>query len=206
MKIVMVCGSPRVKDSTSMYVLNALKEKLEDGNEIHIFQPLGPDEIEPLIKEIPGSDILLFAFPLYIDSIPSHLLEVLTAIEGAKPGETEKMKACLIVNNGFYDAVQNGPAIDIFWNWCDKCGIKRGCAIGLGAGEMTKMAPLGQGPCVNLGNALQQFVEDIRETCDGKTTFVEPNFPRFLYKAAAHFGWRKLARGNGLRASDIRRI
>lgn len=215
MKIGMICGSPRLKDSTSMYLLRALKEKLEKNNEdgtgteIRICHASGQNTAEPAGKEVYDSDVLILAFPLYVDSIPSNLLGtmhgILNEIRNKESAERRKPKVYLIVNNGFYDAVQNSIAIDQLWSWCGKCGFEKGYALAVGAGEMAQMSPLGHGPSVNLGNAVNRLAEDIYKGTTGETVYVEPNFPRFLYKMAAHSGWRMGAKKNGLKAAELRR-
>lgn len=205
MNIMMICGSPRPKNSNSMYLLHSLKGMLEKENNLSIYDASGKNAAALIASNLSGMDALVIAFPLYVDSIPSHLLDVLSAIEKTNISKKETIMVYTIVNNGFYDAIQNGIAIDSIWSWCQKSGLKKGYAIGAGAGEMAQMAPLGHGPSTNLGNAMNQLAKDIKNKESGKTVFVEPNFPRFLYKAAAHSQWRKQAGRNGLKPSDIRR-
>lgn len=205
MKIVMICGSPRPKNSTSLYLLNAVKEKLENSNEICVYHALNKSVLKPLLENLPGSNALVIACPLYVDSIPSNLLEVLAGLEEAGRRKLENTKLYLLVNNGFYDAAQNGIAIDMLWDWCDKCGLQRGCAVGIGAGEMVQAMPLGKGPMNRLGKAVVQLAHDIQAGNSRETVFIEPNFPRVLYRMAGHIGWRKHAKRNGLKASELRR-
>lgn len=209
MKILMICGSPRVTGSTSMYILEALKENLENQNEIIIYETSkleAQNQMQQMISDIQSSDSIVLAFPLYVDGIPSNLLEVLKNIETSKSGKQKEIMVYSIVNNGFYDAVQNSIAIDMIWNWCEKCNMKKGRALGIGAGGMAQTAPLGHGPSVNLGKSLERFVADIMERKTGETIFTEPNFPRFLYQLAAHTGWRQQAKKNGLKVSDIKHL
>lgn len=83
--------------------------------------------------------------------------------------------------------------------------MEKGSALGVGAGEMAQMAPPGVGPSKNLGDVIEQLTGDIRNAKSGGTILTEPNFPRFLYKMAAHMGWRKSARKNGLKPADLKR-
>lgn len=111
MKIMMICGSPRGEGGTSMYLLDALRETLKNGNEICMYHALNKSVAQPLLKELPGSNALVIACPLYVDSIPSNLLEVLAELEKTPRKAAGETKVYLIVNNGFYDAVQNSIAI-----------------------------------------------------------------------------------------------
>lgn len=204
MKLLMICGSPRLKGSTSMYLLRALEEKLK-RHEIFVCHASGrnSDEAETIIRNLPSSDAIIIAFPLYVDSIPSNMLGIFKKIEQANVCQ-KNTRVYAIINSGFYDARQNSIAIDMVWQWCGRCGLKPGYAIGLGAGEMAQEVPLGKGPSQNLGNAMNQLAKDIEEDASGETVFVEPNFPRFLYKAAAHSRWRREAKKNGLKISKLK--
>ena len=50
--------------------------------------------------KIAGSDVLVLVFPLYVDSIPSQLLQFLINLEGLNDLNHDMMVYC-IVNNGF---------------------------------------------------------------------------------------------------------
>lgn len=201
MNITLLCGSPRPKDSNSMYLLEGLQKKL-DGCEIALCR--ASDPIREVLDHLADSAALVAAFPLYVDSIPSNVLGALSAIQSGLSGPRPALKAYAVVNSGFYDAAQNRIAIDMFWAWCAQCGFSRGYALGVGAGEMARAAPLGHGPSANLGRALGALAEGILAGASGEDVFVEPNFPRFLYKAAAHMGWRRQGKDNGLSPADLR--
>lgn len=207
MKILMICGSPRPQKSTSQYLLNALKEKLDAENEILVCHVSGVNSnVEQVVLDnIEDAKVMVLAFPLYVDGIPGSLLKVLSNIESRIKEYKFDCKLYIMVNNGFYDVKQNSIAIDMVWKWCEKCGLKKGRALGVGAGEMVQMAPLGVGPSKDLGGVMEQLTDDIRSISSGEKVFVEPNFPRFLYKAAAHSGWRKSAAKNGLKPADIKK-
>ena len=207
MKITMICGSPRKKHSTSLYLLNALTEMLESGNEIKLYDAWNADAAQPILEGLSDSGALVIACPLYVDSLPSNLLEVLAGLEKGLREATwaRAAKVYLLVNNGFYDAIQNRIAIDQLWKWCDRCGLQRGSAIGIGAGGMIQMFPVGKGPFTELGKAFRRLAGHIQNGRLEETVFIEPNFPRRLYQMAAHAGWRKSVKANGLKASDLTR-
>lgn len=218
MKIIMLCGSPRKEQSTSHFLLHAFKERVTKNNEIIVRQMSEYKDHDKIIEDMNGANAIIVAFPLYVDGIPASLLSVLIEIEKVIKEKVKKVvneenikakqlntKVYAIINNGFYDARQNEIAIQMVWKWCEKCGLQKGTAIGVGAGGMIKMAPIGRGPSVNLGRAFDKFAEVIldRNSCDD--IYVEPNFPRFLYQIAAHGNWRAAAKRNGLKVGELRR-
>ena len=87
--------------------------------------------------------------------------------------------------------------------FCHASGLRWGQGIGVGAGGMVAAAPMGKGPMKNLGLAVDALVENIRHSSANTKLFVVPNFPRFLCKTAAHFGWEREARKNGLKAMGL---
>jgi len=108
-----------------------------------------------------------------------------------------------IVNNGFYEGRQNVTALDMMRNFCDRAGLAWGQGVGVGAGGMAGAAPVGHGPMKNLGSALDLLAENILGNNSAEDYIFEPNFPRFLYKASAHVGWKMQARKNGLKADML---
>ena len=80
MKIMMIDGSPKVSKSNSEYFLNILSDFIE-SKDIVKYKLSKKVDYEDIIKEINTIDTLVFAFPLYVDSLPSHVLEFLIMLE-----------------------------------------------------------------------------------------------------------------------------
>lgn len=203
MKIVLLDGSPKYKDSASNYLLKALEARLGECDitwcDVRKYDPV------ELTNTILKSDAFVLAFPLYVDSIPSHLLLALTKLQPLLLASSCRTKMYTIVNCGFYDAVQNHIALDMIHVWCDKSGLCWGQGIAVGGGGMAQTAPLGHGPCTSIGKSFDCFAENILGEKSADSLFTGPDFPRFLYKAAAHMGWRLAAKENGLKAKDLKR-
>lgn len=89
MKIVMLSGSPRPKRSTSLYLLDILKDKLAAENEITMYQSTGTN-LAALAADLSGSDVFVIACPLYVDGVPSNLLQALSAVQHGKHNGTGK--------------------------------------------------------------------------------------------------------------------
>ena len=72
MKIALINGSPKKKDSASGLVLENFKAFLTGDDqiitELHFYRPqITTEEVGKLMD----CDALVFAFPLYVDAIPS---------------------------------------------------------------------------------------------------------------------------------------
>ena len=147
------------------------------------------------------------AFPLYVDGVPSHLLRCLLKLEESFNKIKEKdIKVYALVNCGFYEGKQNKLAIEIIENWCEKCGLKWGQGLGIGAGPLlhsVKSGPAEHGPKKNLGKALNIISNNILNKISDNNLFITANFPRFAYKFAAEMGWKKSIKANKLRVKDL---
>lgn len=209
MKIAMVNGSPKAKDSASGAILSMLKGYCSE--EIKEFKLNRMQMEEQEIADLLASDAIVIAFPLYIDSVPSHLLRCLMQIEGyvGVHSMEKEIRVYVIMNNGFFEGKQNLPAIEVMRHWSDRCGFCFGQALGVGGGGMInfmKTLPEGKGPKKNLSNALKEMAENIMEkkvAGDGKIKLFEMNYPAWAYKWQAEYGWRVSARKNGLKRKDL---
>jgi len=208
MKIALINGSPKIKDSASDCVLQELKAFLEQHDNIifehHFRRPqLSTEEMKDLVKCV----ALVFAFPLYVDGIPSHLLNCLAELESFLLTLNKKeIKVYSLVNCGFYEGHQNKLAIEIMENWCVKSGLQWGQGVGIGAGGMLpslKNVPIGNGPKKNLEKALKQIANNILKSTSEENIFITANFPRAAYKFAAEMGWRQSIKANGLKRKDL---
>ena len=204
MKIGIINGSPRGKKSNSEILIKYLCSLLEEHqiNKYYLFSSKIHSEIK---SEIHNADVLIFVFPLYIDSIPSSLLDILLKFEEEKIINS-KTKIYCIVNNGFFEGKQNQLAILQMKNWCQKTGAEWGQGIGIGAGEIlsyVEKVPLGKGPLKNLGKVLEQFTNNIKTLKSGNEIYVNPNWSRLLYWTQGTVSWIIKARKNGLKMRDL---
>ena len=208
MRIALINGSPKRKNSASEVILGYLMDLLKQEHEvinIHLNSPTPGIEELGLVM---GCDAAVWAFPLYVDGIPSHLIPNLLHLQelNAKEGATPTIYA--LVNCGFYEGEQARVALQIMKNWASRAHFKWGQGYGLGAGGMftsLKGVPLGVGPLKNLGKELNALVVNIRTLDSGIDSFVNPNFPRLAYKLAAESSWRKQIKANGLEVKDLGR-
>lgn len=208
MKIALINGSPRLGKSNSGFLLNALESLIHQEHKIFHYQTNHPPLPQEQVQALCQMDVLVFAFPLYVDGIPSHLLSLLVALEGHLKGrDAQEVLVYALVNNGFYEGKQTAHAIDILKNWCHKAGVKFGQGIGIGAGEILKdgSIPIGRGPLKNLERVLKELAENINQKTPGETRLINPNFPRFAWLFAGIQFWNQWAKKHGLKKKDLLR-
>lgn len=81
--------------------------------------------------------------------------------------------------------------------------MEKGQALVVGAGPMSQRVSINYGFFANLGKAINNLAKDISCKIHEDTVYIEPHFPRFMYKIITHMIWRKQAKSNGLNVSDI---
>lgn len=206
MKICIINGSPKESKSTSELLIGYLMPFIK-GNEIITYNVCKTDFSKTQFSQIQSSEVLIFAFPLYIDSINSLLLRFLIELQ-KREFRNKNINVYCIINNGFYEGRQDHVAADIMQNWCKAAGLTYGQTLGIGAGEMLpffKDIPLGHGPNKNIGIALQKLSQNILSLNQGEDLFITPNWPRFLWKIQASLCfWYPRAKKNGLKREELK--
>lgn len=209
MKVALINGSPKGQRSASQVILDHAKETLPKYLDFMSFTLKEPHIEQDVLKQITSCDLLIWAFPLYVDAIPSHVLPWLYELERIyRNRDGTKPRVYALVNCGFYEADQNAIMLEIIRNWCTKSGLVWGQGIGFGAGGVfvgLRNIPLGKWPFKNLEKAFKSFAVNLVTQKSAPDIFVSPKFPRFSYKLVAEFGWRRAIKRNGLRIRDLHR-
>ena len=203
MKIAYIVGSPKPGNSASEYLLKGLADRCGSAHE-PVWLRAGKDAARDA-QALEGCGALAFAFPLYVDGIPSHLLRWLLEAEPLMKAVCPEAKVYVLVNCGFFEARQTRHALAMMRIWCGRSGLTWGCAPGRGGGGMAMAAPLGHGPGKSFGLALDAMARQIAAKDSAEDRFAQPNFPRPLYIAAAHMGWKRTGRKNGLKKAELYR-
>jgi multimeric flavodoxin WrbA len=127
----LISGSPKLKSSNSMTFLNQIKSSLEDYS---IFE-LKKYNYDEIIKSINNSEVIVLAFPLYVDSPTSITLDFLDSIIDNKIALKNKL-VYTIINCGFRDGIQNDTAANIIKSWCQKVNAEYSGSLLIGSGEI----------------------------------------------------------------------
>ena len=130
MKVALINGSPKPVGSTSEILLKDLTRFTDETVQTSMYHFKKAVLPEVFIEAIDTFEALVFAFPLYVDGIPSQLFACLRQLEQLKCG-SKKVKIYCIVNCGFYEGTQNQIAMDIMKHWCKRAGYEWGMGIGV---------------------------------------------------------------------------
>ena len=199
MRVALINGSPKVNNSASGALLEDLKRYLEKNAEVINFRFHSPVISKEEVEELTKTDAWVFAYPLYVDGMPGHVLSCLVQLEEARI-QNPQIHIYGIVNCGFYEGIQAELALKILQNWCLKTGFVWSGGIGVGGGGglamMPKMEP-GQGPKAPIDKAVAELSDTILKKEIQDNCYVSVAFPRFLYKMGAQLGWRQMIKANG---------
>lgn len=93
-----------------------------------------------LLAAVDRADLILLAFPLYIDTLAylvTKALEVIAEHRRAAGDGARPQGLAALANNGFPEAYQNNPALAILRRFAEKSGMAWLGGMSLGAGEAT---------------------------------------------------------------------
>jgi hypothetical protein len=202
LRALLVNGSPREKRSASAAILDALGGRLERGG-AGVLRGAAGDGEAAMLEAAQGCAAIVFAFPLYVDGVPSGLLRLMEGISGGISRAAPGAHVYAVANNGFYEGRQNAPALETMKLFCAAAGLAWGQGLGVGGGPMLRSAPIGRGPAKALGGALDALALNILEGGSSDDVFLDPGIPRFLYRRMGEMGFRARARRNGLGARRL---
>ena len=207
---LLLVGSPKSTGSASESLGTYLIAKLESGGfvtqTVHI-QTLvrSPQSQEALVELVKASDILVLAFPLYIDSLPAAVISALELIAQRRQSQIPLKEQALlaIVNNGFPEAGQNSTAIAICRQFCHETGIQWVGGLSLGGGGIISGRPLVKAGFMlrNTRKALDMAASDliankpVRQ--EAANLMAKPIVPKWLYASIGNRSWKKAAKAFG---------
>lgn len=205
-KLYFINGSPRGNTSASKLFIDELSAIIQSSN-LEIKQTSLNNKID--YEDIGSSDILIIIFPLYVDSLPSTVVEFLVNLEQYAKDSKKLTRVYGVVNCGFFEAIQTKYALNIVENFCIKAGYEWRFGVGVGAGEFmrnTKTAiPLKSDVKKELYNAFIEIKNDInngfKETKENR--FISPNIPKSLFISEGSAGWTEAAKSMSISEDQL---
>ena len=134
MKTVLINCSPKKRFCASSYFL--FLQRLFTGGEKVTEKLRTPADYDRILEQLRGAQAVVFGVPLYVDSIPSHVLRFMEKMDVFCRENGLRLSVYCIANNGFIEGKQNEPMMQVFENFCARAGLSWGGGVGIGGGVM----------------------------------------------------------------------
>ncbi|MFZ5910358.1 MAG: NAD(P)H-dependent oxidoreductase [Chloroflexota bacterium] len=208
-RALLLVGSPRTRKSTSNSLGGYLFERLGAQNvqteTIYLHTVLRSQEkSNHMLEAVGAADLVLLAFPLYVDSLPAPAIEALERIAAHREAQgdgthpTPRQLFAAIANCGFPEAHHNDTALAICTTFARQAGFEWAGSLALGAGEgMVHGAPLNEmdGRAIPLKKALDLAADALAQgqaiPQAAQALWDKPFIPPWLYRLMGSFGWRQ---------------
>jgi hypothetical protein len=209
-KVLLLVGSPRGLASTSNslgeHLLSSLEERGMATKKLLVYPVLADEKkMAELLAAVDACDLLLTAFPLYVDQLPAPFIDLLLRIverRSGRQGETRQAMAA-IVNCGFPETAHCRPAGGIMRIFASQAGFRPLGCLALGMGGAIGNRPLAQaGPIARRQlKALGQAAAFLAAGQEVPAAVIElmgkPMMPRWFYNWVAGRGWKRTAKKHG---------
>ena len=134
MKTVFINCSPKKRFCASAYFLG-LQRLFVKGKKV-TEKLRNKSDHKRILNELLDADTVVFCLPLYVDSVPSHVLPFLKEMELFCKENNIRLTLYSISNNGFIEGNQSEPLLRVFQNFCVRSNLQWGGGIGIGGGVM----------------------------------------------------------------------
>jgi len=133
-KTVLINCSPKKRLSVSGFLMRCAGLMLRGEKEY--FHLRTPADRKPILQGLKNAGKVVFVVPLYVDSVPSHVLPFLREMETFCRENGLRLKVYVIANNGFIEGRQNEPLMQVMENFCSRSRLEWRGGIGIGGGVM----------------------------------------------------------------------
>ncbi len=207
MNALMIVGSPKSGNSVSEKIGNYVFDRLKGKGFACQTLTASKTNRQELVEKAKNADMILIAFPLYIDSLPAPLIKALEIISNSATG---MKKIAVICNSGFPEPKQCLTALDIVKTFAKESGSSwiGGIAVGGGASlasrKPKKLEDHG-GMARKLIKSLDLLTKAIVEDKPFEThllTAAQP-LPAWVYGLLGNAGWKGAAKRRGLQKRDL---
>lgn len=207
-RALLLVGSPRTRKSSSQslggYLFEQLGARKIQTETIYLHTTMrSAERTRALLEAVEAADLVLLAFPLYVDSLPAPVIEALERIAAQRAGQEHSTRQLFaaISNCGFPEAHHNGTALAICETFAQQAGFEWAGGLALGAGEgLVHGAPLNEagGPAIPIKKSLEMAAEALavgRHVPQAAIDLLAKSFvPAWLYRTIGWYGWKQQAK------------
>jgi multimeric flavodoxin WrbA len=209
-RALLLVGSPRTKKSTSAslggYLFEQLNARGIETQTVQIYTSLySPERMRDMFEAIDHADLIVLAFPLYVDSLPAPVTAALEKIAAHRKENQSPIRFAAIANCGFPEAKHSETALAIASEFARQTDLLWMGGLALGAGEgIVHGIPLNEldGRAIPLKKALDLAAEALAGGNSipqpARDLLAKPVIPNWMYTLQGRFGWRQAAKRYGM--------
>lgn len=149
------------------------------------------------------AELLVLAFPLYVDGVPAPLVAVLEWVAARGLQVDRAVRVAALVNCGFPEAVQCTPALSVTRRFAEETGMSWVGGLALGAGAaidgraLDGVGDLARSMRLALDLAAEALAEGRPVTREAVKTMATPMMPARVYRLVGDRGFRSRAKAQG---------
>jgi hypothetical protein len=213
-RVLLLIGSAKRPRSTSeslgTYFCERLGERGFEAETLLVHRALKSDESADLLAATDRADILVLAFPLYVDSLPYLVIRAMELIAKHRMdahrqagGKLKEQRLVAIANCGFPEARQNDTALAICRQFAREAGFEWAGGLALGGGEAISGRPLPKvkGMARNVVKSLDLAADALAEgkpvPQEAVEAMAKPITPAWAYAWLGGLGWKRQAKKHG---------
>jgi multimeric flavodoxin WrbA len=205
-RAVLLVGSPRTKKSTSAslggYLFEQLNTRGIETQTIQIYTSINSQErMNTLHEAVDNADLVVLAFPLYVDNLPAPVIAALEKIAARRKGHQLPVRFAAIANCGFPEAHHNDTVLAICSEFARQNGFAWMGGLALGGGEgLVHGVPLNQmdGRAIPLKKSLDLAADALANgnpiPQSARDLLGRPVIPNWMYKLFGGYGWKQQAK------------
>jgi multimeric flavodoxin WrbA len=212
-KMIILSASPKKSEPSVSALLSGMAKthmcgKGIDADIIDVSKALTAES--SAFEAMKQADAMLIVFPLYFFCMPGMLTRFLEDYAQFAGSQIKPQKIYTVVNCGFPEPEINEDAIRVIQSFARHIGASFRFGVGFGSGGMimgAMEAPFMKKAMETLNNAFEIMVKDIsgEPSPAMSNVYIRVGFPRRLYYFGGNFGWRQMAKKNGLKKRDLYR-
>lgn len=206
-RALLLVGSPRTRRSTSQALGGYLYEQLQARSiQVRTIYPhtvlRSTAKSQALLDAVEDADLVTLAFPLYVDSLPAPVIDMLERIATHRQGRHGRPQLfTAIANCGFPEVAHNATALAICETFAKQAGFGWAGSLALGGGGALDGAPLTGRRTAPLREALELAAAALAEgqpiPAAAQAHFDEWRISPLAYRTMGNMGWYLRARPYG---------
>jgi hypothetical protein len=208
--VLLLVGSAKRPRSTSESLGSYLIENFEahgvETETTHLYRAYRSEEGRAaLLAATDAADLIVLAFPLYVDCLPTLTIKALEdiATHRAMKGHRAGQRLVAIVNCGFPEADQNETALAICRQFAQEADFEWAGGLALGAGQgidgrpLVDMGRMAGDITAALDIAAEALAKGKAIPEEAMAKMAQPMIPVWAYSIVGGINWRLQARQHG---------